>query len=210
LEFIEKIVGHVAWPLATIGILLIAHRVSILTALKSLKVAPTGGLELQFREAREQAEVAKLPVAEATLTADDQQGKFLRMAEDFPQAAIMQKWIELEKEIVELATNYAQTRIAPSARPMLLRDALQDLRIHEVLDPATQEVIERLRRIRNDVVHARKEAVTPGEALEFRELANAVVDQLRQSKSLIAPERGSKDPPSASVGAVPDARRDLS
>lgn len=134
-----------------------------------------------LKELREQAEAAKLPVPESPTLLDDEHGKFLRMAEDFPAAAIMETWIRLEKEIVDVDVSYAPQGIAPSNRPRLLPQALRDLRQGEVIiDPATFQVIDRLRRIRNDVVHARREAVTPGEALEFRELANAVIERLRQ------------------------------
>ena len=186
LEFIEKTVGHIAWPGAVIAILLVIrqHLGGIFAALKSLKLP--GGVELElhdrFKELREQGEAAKLPVPETLTTADGEQGKFLRMAEDFPQAAIMQAWIQLEKEIVDAAALYARPVIAAAPRPRLLMDALQDLRLGEAIDPATVQVIDRLRRIRNEVVHAKREGVTPGEALEFQEWAKAVTERLRLIK----------------------------
>jgi hypothetical protein len=184
LEFIEKIVGHIAWPAAAIVVLL-RHLTGIFAALKSLKLP--GGVELElydrFNDLREQAEAAKLPVPESPTQIDDEHGKFLRMAEDFPVGAIMETWIWLEKEVVDLDAAYAPQGVAPSNRPRLLPQALRDLRQGEVIDPATFQVIDRLRGIRNDVVHARREAVTPGEALEFRELATAVIERLRQIRS---------------------------
>lgn len=184
LEFIEKIVGDIAWPATTITILVIIHRHlgGIFAALKSLKLP--GGVELElhdrFKELREQAEAAQLPVPEPATVTDDKNAKFLRMAEDFPAAAIMDTWIALEKEIMDAAASYARPTIATSPRPRLLHEALQDLRLNEVIDLATLQVIDRLRRIRNEVVHARREAVTLGEALEFRELTLAVIERLRQ------------------------------
>lgn len=186
LEFIEKIVGHIAWPGAVITILLIIrhHLGGIFAALKSLKLP--GGVELElhdrFKDLRVQGEAAKLPVPETLTAADSEQAKFLRMAEDFPQAAIMQAWIQLEKDIVDAAASYGQPVLAATPRPRLLMDALQDLRRGEVIDSATVEVIDHLRRIRNDVVHAKREGVTPGEALEFQEWAKAVTERLRLIK----------------------------
>ncbi len=94
----------------------------------------------------------------------------------------MQAWIQLEKDIVDAAASYGQPVLASTPRPRLLMDALQDLRRSEVIDSATVEVIDRLRRIRNDVVHAKREEVTPGEALEFQEWAKAVTERLRLIK----------------------------
>lgn len=186
LEFIEKVISHVTWPGAAIAILLILrrHLSGIFVALKSLKLP--GGVELElydrFKELREQAEAAKLPIPETATQVDDEDRKFLRMAEDYPPAAIMQTWIELEKAIADTSAAYARPTHTATSRPRLLRDGLRDLREREVLDAATLEVIERLRRIRNDVVHAKKEAVTPGEALEFQELAKAVTRRLQEIK----------------------------
>lgn len=186
LEFIDKTVGHIAWPAATIVIVVIIrhHLGGVLAALKSLKLP--GGVELElhdrFKELREQAEAAKLPIPDQARLADDKNARVLRMAEDFPQAAIMDTWIGLEKEIMDAAEGYARPTMTISNRPRLLQEALQDLRLNEAVDLATLQVIDRLRRIRNEVVHARRETVTPGEALEFRELASAVIARLHQIK----------------------------
>jgi hypothetical protein len=190
LEFIEKVIGHAAWPGAAIAILLILrrHLSGVFVALKSLKLP--GGVEVElydrFKELREQAEAAKLPIPETAAPMDNEDRKFLQMAEDFPQAAIMETWIGLEREIANVSAAYAGPTITAARRPRGLRDGLQVLRQSEALDAATLDVIDRLQRIRNEVVHAKKKAVTPGEALEFRELAMAVMRRLADRASVVS------------------------
>ena len=192
LDFIDKLIAHLVWPLTLLVILLLPRRYlgGIFQLLKTLKLP--GGVELelqdQFRELREEAQAAKLASPSEAKVADleegkindDEQAKFLRMAEDFPQAAIMQSWMQLERLVFNVVAPFKQTVRVSTDRPILLNDALRDLRFTEHIDEATLNVLNRLRNIRNEVVHAKREAVTPGEALEFQELSKAVSDKLRQ------------------------------
>lgn len=182
LEFIEKMVGHLAWPGAAITILLILrkHLGGIILALKTLKLP--GGVELElydrFKELREEA--AKLPLSDDRTQAGSERDRSIQLAADFPQAAIMQSWIELEGELLEVSRAHTPPDAVATNRPISPAQTLRALRHAEILDQATFEVIDRLRHIRNQIVHAGKEVVTPGEALEFQQTAETVISQLRR------------------------------
>ena len=91
-----------------------------------------------------------------------------------PDVIVMSSWYVLEHQLRRLAGTMRPT--AP------VGDVIRAVGSSDLLNREILEVVYRLRRIRNDVVH-HEARVTRGEAVEFYFLTRRVLDALRESEA---------------------------
>lgn len=182
LTFVSSVVSSVAWPLVAVFFLWQLRPYIIALAERVEEISLPGGGKAKFvrvfEAAREDAEeldtgdVAPQP-AEAGQGLEE---AYLNFAYSFPEAAVMQSFIELEKFIMAKRDVWGAVLGDTARHPNRVVDALAS---HEYVEPSWVKQFNRLRRIRNYAAHGLEgNKVSPGEAIEFREMCRQLTDRL--------------------------------
>lgn len=176
--FISEIVKSVAWPMCTVGIVIVA-RPALHELMGGLRRLRWKDVEAEFERelsvVRDITEQVAVPIEPAPMIepGDTQRAQtMLRLAELSPRAVVIDAWAALE------AAGRAALPAAPGAHPLpaaRLGDALLEA---GALDDATFQIYSILRALRNRVAHEHQYQLDPGEALEYASFASAVVDHL--------------------------------
>ena len=134
--------------------------------LKRLKGASIGSSKIELSEVlekgREERELvaADHPAAEANAVQFDD--LTLKLANEFPEAAIMQAYKDVEGVLLEIRR---RLDLAPRSN---LRSIVRRLVEKEIIGPEVEPLMARFQQARNAAVHAESEGrVTPGQALEY-------------------------------------------
>jgi len=179
LSFIAAIVDSLAWPLAVFGTAYL-FRDKLTKVLGRVKRIKHNDTEIDFD--REMAEVSKeaqetLP---ATISSMDQSNfKSKKLAELSPRGAILEAWLEVEGALYQMALRYGMPADeSRSINLQLLRLKLSD---HNPVGKGTYEMLEKLRRLRNEAVHLHEKDIDPSSAMEYSDLANRVVKVLDEA-----------------------------
>jgi len=139
-----------------------------------------GGAKAKFEkviaEAREKAEKIE-PAVRDTPTAEIQpQDSFLYLANNFPEAAIMESFREVEGTLWEMVP-FLGLPTKGRAPPCVI----EELQRKRYIDENTANLFHKLREARNVAAHAgHVNRVGPGDALEFREQARTLNELLRR------------------------------
>ena len=178
LQFFSSVMGAVAWPLALVGIALL-FRTELRKLLARIReVSGPGGTGAKFVDelegAREAAGSFSLPSATGQINVDEgvesptnqqHDRRFFELVENYPEAAILYTYQELEKLIEQYWRRYW---VAGKTR---MRTPIAFLGSIEQVSKDTIELYKRIQKTRNAAVHANAEIITPGEAIEFKELS---------------------------------------
>jgi hypothetical protein len=163
LTFVATLIEHLAWPLA-VAALFLAYRAPIAERIRALKRLKYQDLEFdladQLKELSVKAEQAKVsapsrptlpPVRSALPASLMEQAKSIVDAAPF--AAIIVAWSALEQKLAETVTRLAISPDPPSRSSAITNVEL--LQASERLDKKSADLIQGLRRIRNDLAHPR-------------------------------------------------------
>lgn len=176
LTFIAKIVEIAAWPLLVAWALYLIrpHLSKVLWHLRKIKFKD---FEAEFgegiRDARSEAEEAGLRPSRRNKVTDD--NNFMLLATQFPALAIIESFKSLETVLSDLAQSPEFSNVIHNPYQIV-----HYLARHGRVDKHTLSVYDRLRRLRNMAAHAKEIDVSPGEVVEFRELAVRLADRLSQ------------------------------
>jgi hypothetical protein len=176
LTFIAKIVEVIAWPLVVAWTLYLIrpHISKVLGYLRKIKIKD---FEAEFgegiRDARSEAEEAGLRPSKQNKVTDD--NNFMMLATQFPALAIIESFKSLETVLNDMAQSPEFSSLTHSPYQIVGYLAQQGR-----IDKHTLSVYDRLRRLRNMAAHAKEIDVSPGEVIEFRELAVRLADRLSQ------------------------------
>jgi hypothetical protein len=176
MEFIEKIVGHIAWPLAAIFIVAqfkneIQGFVRRIRTAKYKDVELSLGQEIQF--VKQEAEAAGITIyyPEAAFSQDA-----VRSVESEPEWAFIKSWQEIETLLTSLyrqATgNLTKREPIPQIIKLLAREG--------VIQQDLAELVSKIRDVRNKIIHLSDSELTKGEALEWLGISKSVKDRLQQ------------------------------
>lgn len=189
LGFIASIIESLAWPAALV-ILLLTLQSPIRKLLRDLTRFRYGDVEIDFgreiRSLEDQAKTAGLrlpekPVERKPKTRDSNQivADSRRLAAEFPEPAVGLAWTAVEHELMQAVLRLAISadyprHDAPAKNIALLNDL-------EYLDRTTCKVLDGMRTLRNAAVHGVIEVsrISPDEAGEFIDLAEAVMEKLK-------------------------------
>lgn len=192
LTFIAQMVGALAWPLVVVVLLFLLRPYfgGLAGRLESLKLP--GGTEAKFREelARAKEDVQVLQQQTGSVRTLDaapdfdeiwqKNEEYLELSKNFPEAAIMYSFQEVEHVLEEIAPKLD----VPHGRPRAVIEALQR---RELIDGQLNDLYRRLSNLRNVAVHRGAVTLSQDEALEYRNLARAAVFQLRQAQKRLDP-----------------------
>lgn len=172
---VVELIKALAWPLVTFAVFLLFRRPlqSLIPGIKSLKFA---GAEVtmanQVDEVKALAKVIPPPAAEAppaTPEALTEVDRLYEIASLVPRAAISEAWRK-----VELAGAEAVRRNCPPDLPKSLRSPgtfAEALRRYDVITPELFVALTKLRKIRNEAVHAADFDIEPTTARDYVETA---------------------------------------
>jgi hypothetical protein len=168
-QFIASIVGSLAWPAVIIVLLiLLRHKLGeLVSRMEELKLP--GGVSAKFgkeleaarqkiEESKAAQEVPKEPVRWRTTDS----AELLYLAEEFPEAAVMEAFRQVEHAIGENRDKL------PDIPKGTLLSYVKVLAQRGLVDKVAVDLFQRLRNLRNIAAHGSgADRVTPGEALEY-------------------------------------------
>jgi hypothetical protein len=186
LQFIASLVSSLAWPIVVV-VLVFILRAPLTTVLLTLTRLKYKDLELDFgRELKQlEKEARALDIAPKQMkkaaVAKREPRQFLeeaaQMADDFSAPAIAVAWQAVEAELMAAVMRMGISPDYP-AHNSALKNA-QLLREQDKIDSRTFELLNRMRMLRNSVIHgANRAAIKSDEAAEFVALARGVVEKL--------------------------------
>lgn len=173
LTFITKIVEAIlSLPVAIIVLLLCIRPYlgGLVRRLEELDLP--GGTKAKFGRELDQAKES-IETEAIISEADD---KFLRLANQFPEAAVLQSYQQVEALLSQHAIEFGKGRFS---RPANVIEFLQG---QGIIDAKTVSLFRTIAEIRNSAVHVSLEnRITPGEAIEYRSICEALLLQLAQA-----------------------------
>jgi len=186
LNFALEMTKALAWPIATAGMLFMLRK-PILSGFGKISKLKLKDVELEFGRELEQAkaEVAGIP-AQLPLplpTRAPSNSRILGLAETSPRAAIIEAWLDVEKELLAAAER-ADVWDTPRGRrsaTLALRALEQSDNLHQGL----RRLLHHLKRLRNDAAHSSEFKPSVGDALEYARLSE---EATRMLKALVRDE----------------------
>jgi len=176
LEFLARIVEHLAWPTILLAIV-IMFRPSLGKLVPLLERVKYKDLEFLFRG--QLAEIGESLSTEQPTS--DKIAELKALAEISPRSAIMETWREIESaaraKVGELGS-LAEMNLRRS------RSALRYLEYTGALTPRTKNALRQLRLLRDQAAHASEFALTSDVALEYATFARDIAHQISAISSL--------------------------
>lgn len=180
LQFISSILVGFAWPSVLIVLMVILRKQISALAGRIEEVTLPGGVKAKFEkviaEAREKAEKIEPAVRDSPTAEIQPQDSFLHLANNFPEAAIMETFREVERTLLEMVPFLGlptKARTPPYV--------IEEMQRKRYIDDNTANLFHKLREARNVAAHAGYvNRLGPGDALEFREQARTLNELLRR------------------------------
>lgn len=167
--FIASIIGSLAWPIVVIALLVLLRK-QLVELAERLQEFSLGGAKATFEKQLETArqEADKLPPPPEV--PDDQrvvpltdEKKFLRLAEEFPEAAVIQVYKGIEQILFTIGDLLDLRRTDAES-------VIRELYQREEIDGNTRDLFSTLRNARNVAAHGiGNRRISPGEALDYKE-----------------------------------------
>ena len=163
--FISHMTGALAWPAVALAVLFVLRH-ELPEFLRRLKGASIGSNKIELSEALEQAREERENIAAAhpedELNAPQLDEVTLNLANQFPEAAIMQAYKEVETVLLQARS---RLDLPPGTQ---LRSVVRRLVERDVLNSDVEPLMRKFQQVRNAAVHAESEGrITPGQALEY-------------------------------------------
>ncbi|MBR0965116.1 hypothetical protein JQ554_09935 [Bradyrhizobium diazoefficiens] len=172
-SFIAAIVGSLAWPIVVLSLLFIVRK-QLVGLAERLQEFSVGGAKATFEKQLETArkEAARLPPPSESLdeVPDNQrivplteEKKFLRLANEFPEAAIIEVFKDIEALLFRIGDAAGIKRTSADR-------IMDELFKHNEVDENARDLFVTLRSARNLAAHGSGDRrVSPGEALDYSE-----------------------------------------
>ena len=162
LTFTAEMIKALAWPLAVLGIALL-FRKQLIVLLQAMKKGKFGPAEFEFERG-----VKAIEATVTDLPSSPTGQSLLRDAAVHPRAAVLEAWLRLEDQAIELAmkrglTNATARRYAPaSIRAISQSGLLKESHLH---------VLEELQELRNRAAHDPDFSPDPSAVVSYARLA---------------------------------------
>lgn len=181
-QFFASVIGSVAWPAAIFGILFI-FRVQLKKLLSQIRKVTAGGVDVELSEQVEKAvtvgqevEAEQNSAPAGALILDP---ALLELAKNFPAAAFLQAFKQLEATILKIRGRLTD-------RPhRTLNEVMHQLKLKGHISASVEALYLQLRKVRNSAAHAEQGEMSSGEAVELMsqtklldDLLNSVLEQL--------------------------------
>jgi hypothetical protein len=175
LEFVVQLLDKLVWPL-TLFVLLYLVRKELKDLIPFLKKARISELELEFD--RDLAKVQSVAADEFKAVETDWKVTLITLAQNMPNAAILEAWKEIEKRaetLIHLIEPQAELDLPTRFKTM------QNLLIKENrIETKKGKIFNDLRQIRNRVAHAESYTVNADQALSYVAIAIQLVEYLEE------------------------------
>lgn len=182
LTFISNSITALAWPIATIAIVILS-RSEISNLIGRIKKIRHKGSEIDLAdEISDVAKNADKVLSNIATEKTPEQERIGRLAEDSPRGAILDSWLSIDEAMGEYAIRHGienhNTHSAAYQRIQSIQFYNLDVPTlgHGVID-----MLEKLRRIRNDAVHRTDADITPAIAKDYAALAVRVKAKLEEA-----------------------------
>ena len=182
LTFISNLITALAWPTATIAIvvLLRSEVAALLGRIKRIKHKDSEiDLASEINDASRKAD--KL-LSHAADKKTPEQERLDRLAEDSPRGAILDSWLSIEEAMSQYALRHG-IESSNSHSPPYQR--IQDIQMRNLDVPTLGhgiiDMLDKLRRIRNDAVHRTDADITTTVAKDYSALAVRVKAKLEEA-----------------------------
>lgn len=173
LTFITEITKAVAWPLAAITLLFLLRKplLELVPLVKKLKYKE---MELEFSQEVMETKAAVAESAETTpnksVEAQEKSEHIAQIAAYSTRAAVMEAWIELETAAAELASSFWQTSNTDVMKKNI--NLAEYLYKCGVIGPQQVNTFNTLRKLRNQVAHAKEIDLSEKDVLSYIDLAS--------------------------------------
>lgn len=178
-QIIERIIGHVAWPLAAYFIVG-QFSDELKSFIRRIKNAKYKGVELdlgnEIQSIKDDAELAGVTITYPIGSFPEESIRNINAA---PEWAFIQSWQDIENVIFQL---YSKKHPVDSPRAPT-GNVINTLIAEGVIDESMGNLIQKLRNVRNKIVHTADPDVTRGEALEWLGISKSVRNRLVQKTS---------------------------
>jgi len=175
LEFIIRLLELLIWPV-TIFIILFIIRKPLKDLMPFLKRAKISELELEFD--RELAKVKSVAEDEFKSLKTDWKTDLLNLAQNFPNAAILEAWKEIENRTEALIhKSEPKLNLDVSTRYKLMQNVLTE---ENIIETKKAKIFNDLRQIRNKVAHANDYTVSKDQALNFISISVQLIEYLEE------------------------------
>lgn len=182
LQFFSSVIGSMAWPSAVV-LLAVLIRAPLAKVIPRLRTIKYGDFHLDIGEQIDAVKEDVDAIGESpSQEVDELPVSFRALARTDPRAAVLSAWIPLEVELIDIASKLdPKTWRGSDARnsPMFINRALMG---EGLIDQATFNALEQLRRIRNSAVHSTGETVSFDDAMNMAEVCQRVSGLLKQIK----------------------------
>ncbi|MCX7285452.1 MAG: hypothetical protein NTX28_15660 [Novosphingobium sp.] len=177
LSWSASLIGALAWPLAALVIALVFRR-PLLTLLARLDELSWGDKAARFAQKLDRLESEAPPVpAEPDgpdLALTGNHGRFLKLLNLSPNAAVLDAWSRVEEALQALALNHGVCHALASTDAAEASHALQQ---RGILPARTVGMIGEMRALRHAAAH--NQDISVSDALRFRNLAKGVLNEIR-------------------------------
>jgi hypothetical protein len=185
-QFIAEIVSSVAWPVATIAILLI-FRNEVAKIVQRLAHLKYKDLELDFDKVKQQAEELHQEVlgerpAEKSPALTSLEDQVLDAIEKAPSASILLAWSALETTMASAVARLAISPESPSYRSPMHN--IEMLTRYGGLSGKNANLINEMRMLRDKVAHERDPMmpITQDQARNYANISRDMIQHLEQLK----------------------------
>lgn len=182
LSFIAEMTKAVAWPIAIVVAAWI-FRDPLLKLLHELKRLKWRDVELEFEKEilKAKAELPNIQLRKndvGHVIGDmDIESKLLNLLEISPKAAVLEAWLNIEREVSDLLK-----RKNVELEPGLSRLGLMQLLINcKLIDKKGRELLDTVRKLRNRAANEHETEISENAALDYIEMASEMIRILRSA-----------------------------
>lgn len=188
LTFISKVVEATAWPVVAC-ICFFALKEQLLRLFPFLRRLKYREFEAEFgegvREVSEKLTASATPPTvpaspEAIAASENTRDHFVRLAEAAPRAAVLEAWLQVEHAAQRLIRSHgvAERRPLRMVGPTIILDYLDKT---NAVTPEQRESFNKLRQLRNRVVHFAEVSLPLDEVIEYIDLALSLAGQFDEA-----------------------------
>jgi hypothetical protein len=182
LTLISNTITALAWPVATI-IIVILLQSEISRLLGRIKKIKHKDSEIDLAgEISDAAKSADKVLNSVATEKTPEQERIGRLAEDSPRGAILDSWLSVEEAMGEYAIRHGIENQNPHGSTY---QRIQHIQFHNLdvttLGHGVIEMLDKLRRIRNDAVHRTDADITSATAKDYAALAIRVKSKLEEA-----------------------------
>ena len=191
MDHLIRLLDVLVWPVTALILAAVFRRdlAKLVTRLSSFKYREfEANFDRELREAKQGAGSVRTGKIEAPISSPEptQYEQLLRIAETSPRAAIAEAWRHVELAAAD-AARVARIDAPPrSSVTLVVRSLVRE----GVFSESAVEVFDRLRRLRNDAVHAPDFALDYVEVEPYIELALRLAQELFHAGNAVALGRG--------------------